>query len=150
MPNKILTLPKAEFDKHFSDERFKLNPHVCFISVLDCDNDEKRYDETIDNFLQVKVWDVEEDLYENDELKYKKPDKGELKRIVDFVNKHSDKKVFVVHCSAGISRSGAVATFIFDKFRDKFDKEQFRRENRFIQPNLYILNQLKLIDEQTS
>lgn len=72
-----------------------------------------------------------------------KPNDNELKMIVDFINKHKEKSVFMVHCSAGISRSGAVATFLYDKFLSEIDKEQFRRENKYIRPNLYILNRLK-------
>ena len=59
------------------------------------------------------------------------------KNIVDIINKHKDKSVFIIHCSAGISRSGAVATFLYDKFLSEIDKEQFRRENKYIRPNPY-------------
>jgi predicted protein tyrosine phosphatase len=52
-----------------------------------------------------------------------------------------------VHCSAGISRSGAVATFLYDKFFMEIDKEVFRRENKYITPNLFILKRLKYLDE---
>ena len=53
---------------------------------------------------------------------------------------------YIDHCSAGISRSGAVATFLYDKFLSEIDKEQFRRENKYIRPNLYILTRLKSLD----
>jgi len=143
---QIQAIPKLVFDKHFTDKEFKYYDYACFISILDIDNNEQKFDTTIDNFLQVKMWDIEKDLFENDELKYEKPSENELQRIVEFVNKHKDKSVYIVHCSAGISRSGAVATFIKEKFLSEVDKEKFMKENKFIQPNLYILNRLKSLD----
>ena len=144
---QIKAIPKLVFDNHFTDKEFKYYDYACFISILDIDNNEQKFDKSIDNFLQVKMWDIEEDLFENGELKYEKPNDNELKKIVDFINKHKDKSVFIVHCSAGISRSGAVATFLYDKFLSEIDKEQFRRENKYIRPNLYILNRLKSLEQ---
>ena len=141
---QVKAIAKLVFDKHFTDKEFKYYDYACFISIID--NDEKKFDKLIDNFLQVKMWDIEEDLFENGQLKYERPNDKELKNIVDFINKYKDKSVFIVHCSAGISRSGAVATFLYDKFLSEIDKEQFRRENRYIIPNLYILNRLKSLD----
>ena len=141
---QVKAIAKLVFDKHFTDKEFKYYDYACFISIID--NDEKKFDKLIDNFLQVKMWDIEEDLFKNGQLKYERPNDKELKNIVDFINKHKDKSAFIVHCSAGISRSGAVATFLYDKFLSEIDKEQFRRENRYIIPNLYILNRLKSLD----
>ena len=143
---QVKAIAKLVFDKHFTDKEFKYYDYACFISIIDINNDEKKFDKLIDNFLQVKMWDIEEDLFENGQLKYERPNDKELKNIVDFINKYKDKSVFIVHCSAGISRSGAVATFLYDKFLSEIDKEQFRRENRYIIPNLYILNRLKSLD----
>jgi predicted protein tyrosine phosphatase len=143
---QIRALPKMVFDGRFNNELFKYYSFAGFISILDCDNSEVKFDTDIENFLQVKMWDIEEDLFENGALKYGKPSETELQRIVDFVNKNKDKSSFIIHCSAGISRSGAVATFLFDKFLKEIDKEIFRRENKFIRPNLYILNRLMELD----
>lgn len=143
---QIKAIPKLVFDKYFTNKEFKDYDYACFISILDVDNNEQKFDESADNFLQVKMWDIEEDLFENGELKYEKPNDNELKKIVDFVNKHKDKSVFIIHCSAGISRSGSVVTFLYDKFLSEIDKEKFRRENKHIVPNIYILNRLKSLD----
>ena len=96
---QIKAIPKLVFEKHFTDKEFKYYYYACFISILDFDNNEQKFDKSIDNFLQVKMWDIEEDLFENGELKYEKPNDNELKMIVDFINKHKDKSVFIVHCS---------------------------------------------------
>lgn len=143
---QIKALSKLEFDKLFSSEKFKIYDYACFISILDCDNNEQKYDHSIKNFLQVKMWDIEKTIKSNDKV-YKKPSIVELRKIVKFVNKHKDKDIWIVHCSAGISRSGAVATFIKDKFINDIDKQNFYRENKFINPNLYILNKLKDLDK---
>jgi predicted protein tyrosine phosphatase len=144
---QIKTLPKLIFDKKFSNKDFIYYNYACFISILDIDNDEQNFELSIDNFLQDKMWVIEKDIFENDIIVYEKPSDIELKKIVDFVNKHNDKRVFLVHCSAGISRSGAVATFIKDKFINEVDMNKFLIENKFICPNLYILKRLKEIDE---
>lgn len=143
---QIKAIPKRVFDKHFTDKEFKYYDYACFISILDIDNNEKKFDLSIDNFLQVKMWDIEKEMTGNNDTIYEKPSDIELKNIVDFVNNHKDKSVFIVHCSAGISRSGAVATFIRDKFIDEIDKDKFNAENKHIQPNLYILKRLAELD----
>lgn len=144
---QIKAIPKYIFDSNFTDKEFIYYDYACFISILDCDNDEQKFDKSIDNFLQVKMWDIEEDIFEDGQLKYEKPKIEEIQKIVDFINRHKDKSVFMVHCSAGISRSGAVAIFLYDKFRTEIDKDRFYRENMQIFPNLYILGKLKSLDK---
>jgi predicted protein tyrosine phosphatase len=61
--------------------------------------------------------------------------------IIQFIEKHSSKDLFIVHCTMGVSRSGAVGTFINDYFG--LDYFQFKRNNPIIQPNQFILSQLK-------
>lgn len=145
---QIKALPKLVFDDRFTNELLKQYHYSAFISILDCDNSEEKFDKSLDNFLQVKMWDIEEDVLENNELKYEKPTDFELKKIVDFINNHKVKSIFIVHCSAGISRSGAVALFLYDKFLAEVDKDVFRRENKFITPNLYILRRLKALGKE--
>lgn len=146
MGKHIKAISKQLFEDNFTNESFKNYDSACFISILDMDNDEQKYDKTINNFLQVKMWDVETDVKDADGVIYNKPSDTELKKIVDFVNKHKDKIGFIIHCSAGVSRSGAVATFIYDKFLSEIDKDKFRYENKHIMPNIYILNRLKELD----
>lgn len=143
---QIKAISKRVFDDNFTDKEFNRYDYACFISILDPDNDEQKFNLSIENFLQIRMWDIEKDIINNDEVIYEKPSDIELKKIVDFINKHKDKSIFIVHCSAGISRSGAIATFIKNKFIDEIDKERFNYENKYIQPNLYILKRLNEID----
>lgn len=145
---QIKALPKYIFDNNFSNEIFKKHDNACFISIIDIDNTEQKYDLSIDNFLQVKMWDIENDIIQNDYF-YEKPSDEELLKIIRFVNKYKDKNIFMIHCSAGISRSGAVAMFIRDKFFDEIDNVIFNMENKHILPNLYILKKLKELDNDT-
>jgi len=57
------------------------------------------------------------------------------RRIIEFIDKHKDKEFFV-HCSAGISRSGAVGQFILDYLDG--DKEHFQKMNSHISPNAQV------------
>jgi predicted protein tyrosine phosphatase len=143
---QIRAIPKRVFEEHFTNKEFKYYDYACFISILDCDNNTELYDKSIDNFLQVKMWDIEKDAQDTDGTIYEKPSDIELKKIVDFVNKHKDKNVFVIHCTAGISRSGAVAYFIKEKFKEEINPYNFHDDNKHIMPNLYILNRLTKLD----
>ncbi len=152
---KILAMSKANFDESFENKTFLAYPECVFISILDPDNNERKYDNTIVNFLQVKMHDIEEDLYEkkdengvgrisdaeNGLLVYEKPSEIELMKIVMFIENHKDKDKFFVHCSAGISRSGAVARYLSERL-DNVDVENFKKVNKHTMPNLYILKRL--------
>ena len=64
------------------------------------------------------------------------------KKLYEFIKKNKHKKLAIIHCGAGISRSGAIATFIFDLYGDtKYD--EFKRKNPQIQPNQHILKLLR-------
>jgi len=66
------------------------------------------------------------------------------KRLYRFIKANKNKKLAVVHCGAGISRSAAIGLFIFDLYGE-CTYEEFKRKNPRIQPNQYIL---KLLNEQ--
>lgn len=61
------------------------------------------------------------------------------KKLLMFLdNIDINKKHFIVHCNAGISRSGAVGTFVCDYF--DFNYDQFKRLNPMIRPNSRVLS----------
>ncbi len=63
-------------------------------------------------------------------------------KLYNFIELNKDKFACIVHCAAGISRSGAVGTFIHDLFGfgDYFD---FKKVNPKIYPNPQILKLLR-------
>ncbi len=64
----------------------------------------------------------------------------QAKSIISFIDNNKDKN-FIVHCVAGISRSGAVGTFI-SNYLDNVDYEFFKKYNTRIAPNMLILTTL--------
>lgn len=66
------------------------------------------------------------------------------KRMYEFIKKNKDKSLAIIHCGAGISRSGAVGTFIHDLY-GTVSWDEFKRKNPQISPNMYIL---KLLQQQ--
>lgn len=55
--------------------------------------------------------------------------------------------LLVVHCDAGISRSGAVGTFAVDFLR--LDYQEFINKNTYIRPNYYVLRVLRRMSDMT-
>ncbi len=47
----------------------------------------------------------------------------------------------IVHCAAGVSRSGAVGLFVRDYF--SLDYSEFKRQNPHIVPNLWVSKVLR-------
>jgi len=66
------------------------------------------------------------------------------KKLYEFIKRNKEKKLAVLHCGAGISRSGAIGTFIFDLYGEG-TFEEFKRKNPRVQPNQHIL---RLLNEQ--
>lgn len=74
--------------------------------------------------------------------------KRHAEQLVKFINRLKDRiELFVVHCDAGISRSGAVGTWLCDYLR--LDYNEFKRENPHILPNQHILDVLRRFCPET-
>lgn len=78
----------------------------------------------------------------------------QAKEIVQFVEKNKDRTNWLVHCDAGVSRSGAVGTWIYEKLNNlrglpveqvRLYNGNFRLENPQIQPNPYILRLMRKV-----
>lgn len=72
---------------------------------------------------------------------------GHAKELYEFIKRNKDKSMAILHCGAGISRSGAIGTFIFDLYGNG-DYEEFKRKNSQIYPNHHILRLLNNVHEQ--
>lgn len=73
-------------------------------------------------------------------------DKSHAKKVIDFLDEirgknPSEDEELLVHCSAGISRSGAVGTFACDYLG--LDYVAFLRDNPYIRANHFVLSLLK-------
>lgn len=60
--------------------------------------------------------------------------------LFNFINRNKDKHMCIVHCEAGISRSGAVGTFVHDYIGGDFNK--FKYHNGGIVPNARVSRML--------
>jgi predicted protein tyrosine phosphatase len=60
----------------------------------------------------------------------------QAKELFAFIKANKEKDTFLIHCTAGVARSGAVATFIQDYIGT--DWEKFKRDNSSIQPNAHV------------
>lgn len=68
-----------------------------------------------------------------DDLKVVLFDDARAEMVADFVKRNSDKKNFVIHCTMGISRSGAVGDALSTYFGVPY--EMFKRNNPKVIPN---------------
>lgn len=88
-------------------------------------------------------------LWFNDEEEYNPDTESVLfdeemaKSIKRFVENNKDKKQWIIHCTMGKCRSGAVGECLNDYFGN--DYFQFKRDNPQIQPNILVKNILKRI-----
>lgn len=112
-------------------------------------NSEPFFKENHDNVLSLWFDDCTEDrtikLLSGEIISEKAMTHEQAKQIHDFLTQqeNSGRKNGIIHCMAGIARSGAVGTFAATFFN--VDMEQFKRLNTQIQPNPHVLALLNKI-----
>ena len=140
---KIKIVSKPEFntflDKNkWNDENIEVIP-LAFISINDTHGDWSVSWLLRDHPNVLRLWfdDVETDLELSPTNKEtcRAFTEDQAKQVFEFIKENKDKN-FLVHCSAGISRSGAVGSFILDYLEG--DKEYFAEHNKHIHPNGHI------------
>jgi predicted protein tyrosine phosphatase len=150
--NKIFILAKPQFNdimaKHdLNDSNVEEKAvGVAMISINDTIGawSVSWFNEDHSNVLRLWFDDVETDL----QVSPTNPEKcsafteEQAHQIIEFIDRNKDKNFFV-HCSAGISRSGAVGTFILDYLQG--DKDHFKQMNSHISPNAHISRTLNKI-----
>lgn len=153
-PIKIFIQSKPEFNdlmdtNNLSDDNIEERSDVAFISINDTRGSWSQSWFKHDHPNVIRLWF---DDVENDTDKFSPTNKdgvkafsvNDAKKLKKFIIDNKNKKSFIVHCSAGISRSGAVGQFICDYFG--CNREEFLRDNPYIHPNGRItrmLNNLK-------
>lgn len=91
------------------------------------------------NVLRLSFDDVEEDLQISPTNKKmtKAFTEKDAKKIIEFLNSNKNIDNLIIHCAAGISRSGAVGRFALEYL--KGDQEFFYNNNKHILPNAKVL-----------
>lgn len=163
--SKIKILSKSAFNKlmESAEDGTTEFDKTCFISILNSDfvlPDERSYFDTNipKNALVIKFDDVSNDEYycEIIDQKITKSNKKaavaltveQANTIVDFIEEQINNNVtqFIIHCTAGISRSGAVGDYISQRLN--INHSDFRDDNPSILPNPYVLSLLKRVARQ--
>jgi len=148
---RVHVLSKRLFDKlmadnKITDENVEKMDSIFFISITDTPQvlrmmgfDENYNDhyfkEDHDNVLNLEFDDVEHDgqsspTNDGDTRAFSE---SQAEMLYQFIKKHRDKETCIVHCQAGISRSGAVGSFINGYCQG--DWEKFKRDNPQVMPN---------------
>ena len=154
MKQNIFIMPKHQFDGVLAtNDTVKANFNdLAFISICepgsDRSCDKSHFDSDTDNVLRVYVHDIEEPVrlfasvagQFGTNMVYPMSER-QAQTIVDFVDRNLDKKGWILHCTMGISRSGAVGAYIAERLGIPF--ETIKRWNPRIIPNAYILNKLR-------
>lgn len=147
---KVEVIRKTKFDKlmvdnNINDQNVESFTDTAFISILNSEAT-GHFKTNHNNVLVLNFDDVTDDLNWDDDPDFYGPvlfTVEQAKQILEFIEMNKEKKQFIVHCSAGISRSGAVGTFINDYFG--LDYSTFRRTNPQVQPNPFVLRTLRNI-----
>jgi predicted protein tyrosine phosphatase len=94
------------------------------------------------NVLTLEFHDIEEatDKKVPEWRRYTAFSNEMARELYQFIKRNKDKKTCFVHCAAGVSRSGAVGSFIQSVTGS--DWEQFKRDNPQIRPNNRVLRML--------
>lgn len=141
---KISVLSKDMFAKYVADGLVEKNAdnRVFYLSINNPDDKDKTpFREDSDNFKSMWFYDIDNTIVEESTGKiYEVISDEQLKEIYDYIVSHKDFDYFIVHCSAGISRSGAVGSFANDMFGESYS--EFKSRNKWISPNTYIIRKL--------
>lgn len=132
--------------KSIDDSNVENIKDMIFISIVGSD-DEPHFNENHTNVLNLIFDDIsdiemEDILASNPDSKNILFNREHAQKIIDFVSNRENVGMCYIHCHAGISRSGAVGTFVNDIAGEQkyFD---FMRDNSGIIPNSYILRELR-------
>ncbi len=69
-------------------------------------------------------------------------DEEMARRLVQFVEENHTANTWIVHCSAGVSRSGAISRWLKDYLKFKYGIEANNVDGRYAVPNAYVLSVL--------
>ena len=99
------------------------------------------------HFLSLNFWDITDSQYNRVKKKHSGAilfNKDQAQQVVDFIDviqSEEEESALVAHCSAGISRSGAVGVFACDYC--KLDYNKFMKDNPYLMANQHVLRLLR-------
>ena len=150
---KIFVMSKREFNQCMENNHITLDNIESFSNSFYISIDgtiEKNYpayfSENRENLLCLKFDDVGFEADMGHGLIAKPMSYEQGLDLYKFIMKHKDKKLCYVHCGAGISRSGAVGTFIQEISNTSY--QEFFKMNQHITPNYHVLSTLHSIHRE--
>jgi len=114
-----------------------------FISIVEPD-DYIEFSPKSDNYRTYSFYDLEDDIANGAGHIYKAISEEQAKDMFEFIKDNKDKKKCYVHCHAGISRSGAVGSFIHEYFGGAYKKLLERFPHIF--PNGRVTRMLRMYE----
>jgi predicted protein tyrosine phosphatase len=142
-PIKIFVMSKIQFNdilkmNNITDDNVDELIHSAFISINDFKGSfyhKPLFLSSHHNVLTLFFDDIEKDLElsPTNHQETKAFSKDDAIKIIKFLDDNKSVKTLLIHCAAGISRSGAVGLFTLSYLNG--DKEHFNKENKYILPN---------------
>lgn len=101
----------------------------------------------LQKYISLNFWDIDDRHFPKIKMQHPEAvlfNKNHASKIIDLLDlaqKDRADSVLVIHCNAGISRSGAIGTFVCDYC--ELDYAEFIKNNPGIYANQYVLNILR-------
>ena len=145
---KIYVINKMNFDslmiaKNITNENVELLKQSFFISINNTNT--SLYGNSYFNSDKSNVKALYFDDCGKDKLNEVAMNINQAKELFEFIKQNIHKESCIVHCSAGISRSGAVGLFINEYLHQ--DCNEFKNINPQIQPNHHILTLMRYVSD---
>lgn len=149
---KIIVLSRALFNEYLTRKGVTLDnveqqEKIFFISIHNQeDTVPPFFASDKSNVINLTFSDLEEDkelpvIGENRTELFKAMTSEQASALYKFIKANKDKEAVLIHCTAGVARSGAVGVFINDFMGG--DYLEFKRNNPHIQPNPHVYNLLR-------
>jgi predicted protein tyrosine phosphatase len=137
----VKVFSKSEFINYItkleiSDDTVEMFPGIAIISITKADAIsafKKPFKKEHKNVLHLAFNDAGENDTDTFTVEH-------AEQILEFLKEHKDKSLYLVHCDAGISRSGAVGEFIVNF--EGLSYYRFKKDNPKVLPNPFILKTL--------
>jgi len=144
---KIIVLGRALFNEYLTrkgitNDNVEQQDKIFFISINNHDDKQSSYfSSNKKNIISMIFGDLEQDtevdiIGENRKEVVKAMTQEQAAELYAFIKANKDKEAVIIHCTAGVSRSGAIGVFINDFIGGNW--EELKRLNPNIQPNAHV------------